>query len=139
MEMTEELFFKCINENAYFARDILILKETHKFKPIYTEGNISKLFAASQNRSIDIQPFYVSNMTGLSHVFTADPGVLTKDLFSTLNLYLDNNQAYFITINDPKISVTTAFSDIVPKIFFTLEKAEKAEITTLYIKVTSLI
>ena len=78
-------------------------------------------------------------MTGLSHVFTADPGVLTKDLFSTLNLYLDNNQAYFITINDPKISVTTAFSDIVPKIFFTLEKAEKAEMTTLYIKVTSLI
>ena len=130
---TEDKLLDCMEDNAYFVRDILISNEKHKFQPIYKKEKIVELFAAATNQSVEIQSYYVANSNGLVHIFKAKAGVITKNVSSTLNIHLNMNMNYFLLINDPKVSIPSAMSDTVPRLINQIE--EGAGIIQLNIKV----
>ena len=114
---------------------IFISKENSTFKPKYRQGKIEGLFKASSNQVIEMHTYYLSNLMGMVHILKPKAGVIGKDMQSSLNLHLNNNMSYYLLINDPNIAITTMNHGIVPRLFTTLIKPNKAERTYLIIKV----
>ena len=132
----EDQQFEGIEKNGYFLEDIIISKENHKFHPIYNrQGKIVELYAAISNQSIGIQTYYLNHQIGMTHILKPESAVITEQFDSSLNLHLNKNMTYYILINDPKISISTANHGIVPRLFRILKKRADAEHTFIIIKV----
>ena len=123
----------CMEDNAYFVRDILISKENHKFQPVYKKDKIVGLFSAASNQSVEIQTYYVANANGLTHIFKPEAGVITQNLSSTFKIHLNMNMTYFLLIGDPKVSIPSAMSDAVPRMLVQVDKG--AGVMSLNLKV----
>ena len=111
---------KCVEDNVHMARDIFI--SDIQFKPVYKDDNIDQLFAAESNQSIDVQPRYLDNYNGMAHVLYPEPGVLSKQMLSTLQVTLNNTLFYYIVIGDPKFMFNTMRPDTVPTTLIKLDK-----------------
>ena len=101
-----------MEDNAYLVQDILISKDMGKFQPVYEKDRIVGLFSSTTNQSVEIQTYYLDS-NGLPHIFKPEAGVITKYVSSTLHIDLNMNLSYFLVVNDPKLHIPSAMTDIV--------------------------
>ena len=136
---TGDKIYECIENYAFSANEIFVSNENHKYQPVYREGKMVKMFAASSNQSIKVESYYLSNVSGMVHVVKADSGIISKNYESSLNLYLNNSMSYFVTIIDLKVAITSSQVGIVPRLLIRLENgAASAARTYLNLNVREL-
>ena len=112
----------CVEDNVYTAKDIFMAD--FKFKP---------MFAVDSNQSVFVQ-YYGDNYNGLAQVLYPEPGLISKQMFSTLQVTLNNTLFYYIMIGDPKIMLNTLRPDTVPITLIKLEKGTGQNILFLKVK-----
>ena len=115
------------------ANDILV--SDSRFKPFYKNGKIDQLIADDSNLSVDVQVHYSDNNNGMAHVLYPEPGVISKLMFSSWFLTLNNTFDYYIIIGDPKFRLITSRPGSIPTTFIPLEKGTGMNI--LFMKVVS--
>ena len=120
---------KCVEDNVYMEKDILI--SYYKIKSL--TGKFDLQFAADSSKSIEVQPHYLDNINGMAHVMYPEPGVISKQMLSTLRLTLNNSVFYYIVIGDPKFMFNTFRLDLMPTTLIKLEKGTGQNI--LFLKV----
>ena len=121
---------KCVEDNVYMAKDFFM--SDFKFKPVYKEDNIDHLSAAESNQSLYVQ-YYVDNYNGMALVLYPEPGIISKQTVSSLQLTLNNTIFYYIVIGDPNFMFNTIRPDTFP---ITLIKLEKGTgLNMLFLKV----
>ena len=121
---------KCVEDNVYMARDIFI--SDIQFKPVYKENDIDHLSAAESNQSLYVQ-YYVDNYNGMALVLYPEPGIISKQTLTSLQLTLNNTIFYYIVIGDPNFMFNTIRPDTFP---ITLIKLEKGTgLNMLFLKV----
>ena len=126
---------KCVEENAYMANYILV-SDSYRFKPLYKDSKIDKLFAADSNQSVDVQIHYFDNSNGIAHVLYPEPGVISSNLInSSFSLTLNNTFNYDIMISDPKLTINTLWHGSFPITIIPLEKGTGLKI--FFLKVCS--
>ena len=109
---------KCVEDNVYMEKDILI--SYYKIKSL--TGKFDLQFAADSSKSIEVQPHYLDNYNGMAHVLYPEPGVISKQMLSTLQVTLNNSLYYYIMIGDPKFMFNTMRPDTVPTTLIKLDK-----------------
>ena len=117
---TGDKLIKCIEENAYSASDIII--PNYNFQPIYKDDKVDHYLVSDTNKSIHVLSHYMNDYNGIVHVLQADPGIISEQVNSTLQLLLNNTFSYFFVVTDPKLMVATARPDSVPTTIIKLEQ-----------------
>ena len=134
-DKSEDKLIKCVEENAYMANYILV-SDSYRFKPLYKDNKIDKLFAADSNQSVDVQIHYFDNSNGIAHVLYPEPGVISSNLInSSFSLTLNNTFTYDIMISDPKLTINTLWHGSFPITIIPLEKGTGLQI--FFLKVCS--
>ena len=128
-------YFDCIEENTFSASDILVTEDDNKFKPVYKENKLAKLYNAASgasDKSIKVHSFYSNSINAMLHSLEVDSGVISTDL-KTMELYLNNSYSYFIILTDSKLMTASARPDSVPRLFVKVNAGTGSNI--MFIKV----
>ena len=108
------------------------VEDDYKFKPVYKENKLAKLYNAASNKSIKVYSFYSNSINAMLHNLEVDSGVISTDL-STMELYLNNSFSYFIILTDSKLMTASARPDSVPRLFVKVDAGTGSNI--MFIKV----
>ena len=130
--MKRQKLFQCIEETTYQATDVFISTGNQKFKPIYKDNKIIKIFSAESNQSIEVKTYYPFKQKAISYDLDVEPGIISYDYSLTLELHLNNTIDYWIFMTDPKLRIDS-LRPIVPACPVHLKKGTGA--VFLYLKV----
>ena len=109
---TGDEFINCMSRVAFSAEEIII--------------NPNILINKSTS-------YFINQYGGVGQSLKVDPGMVTSNLMTTLDLVLNHSLSYSVFITDPKLQFTFGSPDIHPRTLLTLKR--NAGFLEVYLKV----